>query len=84
MGAMESQMNKNMKAAKMKERMRAKFEQKTASTPTTPSPDANVKPQLSEEELIKIFSSGEKAEKTPRGAKPPVSQGQPKKKKGKK
>lgn len=85
MGAMESQMNKNMKAAKMKERMRAKFEQKTAtSTANAATPDANVKPQLSEEELIKIFSSGEKAEKTPRGAKPPVSQGQPKKKKGKK
>jgi hypothetical protein len=83
MGAMESQMNKNMKTAKMKERMRAKFEQKTAAATTTPTSD--VKPQLSEEELIKIFSSGEKAEKTPRGAKPPVSQGQSnKKKKGKK
>jgi hypothetical protein len=86
MGAMESQMNKNMKTAKMKERMRAKFEQKTATTAANAAtPDANVKPQLSEEELIKIFSSGEKAEKTPRGAKPPVSQGQSnKKKKGKK
>ena len=76
---MESQMNKNMKTAKMKERMRAKFEQKTAAATTTPTSD--VKPQLSEEELIKIFSSGEKAEKTPRGAKPPVSQGQSNKKK---
>jgi hypothetical protein len=84
MGAMESQMNKNMKTAKMKERMRAKFEQKTATTAANAAtPD--VKPQLSEEEIIKIFSTGEKAEKTPRGAKPPVSQGQSnKKKKGKK
>jgi len=82
MGAMESQMNKNMKTAKMKERMRAKFEQKNATT-NAATPD--VKPQLSEEEIIKIFSTGEKAEKTPRGAKPPVSQGQSnKKKKGKK
>jgi hypothetical protein len=82
MGAMESQMNKNMKTAKMKERMRAKFEQKNATT-SAPTPD--VKPQLSEEEIIKIFSTGEKAEKTPRGAKPPTSQGQSnKKKKGKK
>jgi hypothetical protein len=85
MGAMESQMNKNMKTAKMKERMRAKFEQKTATTNAATTPTSDVKPQLSEEELIKIFSSGEKAEKTPRGAKPPVSQGQSnKKKKGKK
>lgn len=85
MGAMESQMNKNMKAAKMKERMRAKFEQKTATTNAATTPTSDVKPQLSEEELIKIFSSGEKAEKTPRGAKPPLSQGQSgKKKKGKK
>jgi hypothetical protein len=85
MGAMESQMNKNMKTAKMKERMRAKFEQKTATTNAATTPTSNVKPQLSEEELIKIFTSGEKAEKTPRGAKPPVSQGQSnKKKKGKK
>lgn len=83
MGAMESQMNKNMKTAKMKERMRAKFEQKNANASATAS-DANVKPQLSEAEIIKIFSTGEKAEKTPRGAKPPLSQGQAKKKKGKK
>jgi hypothetical protein len=85
MSAMESQMNKNMKTAKMKERMRTKFEQKTATTAANAAtPDANVKPQLSEEEIIKIFSTGEKAEKTPRGAKPPTSQSQPKKKKGKK
>jgi hypothetical protein len=86
MGAMEAQMNKNMKMAQMKERMRAKSAQKTqpqqqsqatSSTPVTPA--------LSEEELIKIFSTGEKAQKTPRGAKPPpIQDPSSKKKKGKK
>jgi hypothetical protein len=88
MGAMEAQMNKTMKMAKMKERMKAKSEQKAqTSVPSTPA-TSSTKP-LSEEELIKIFSSGEKAERTPRGAKPPVQttgdhQTSSKKKKGKK
>uniref|UniRef100_A0A6C0I6K0 Uncharacterized protein n=1 Tax=viral metagenome TaxID=1070528 RepID=A0A6C0I6K0_9ZZZZ len=68
MGAMEAQMNKNMKMAKMKERMRAKVEAK--EQPKTPSAPASDKPALSEEEIIKIFSTGEKVERTPRGAKP--------------
>jgi len=68
MGAMEAQMNKNMKMAQMKERMRAKSAQK--AQPQQPT-QANATPALSEEELIKIFSTGEKAQKTPRGAKPP-------------
>jgi membrane protease subunit (stomatin/prohibitin family) len=87
MGAMEAQMNKNMKMAQMKERMRAKSEQKAQAAPAqaTHTPSAN--PALSEEELIKIFISGEKGQKTPRGAKPPQAQAQDsssKKKKGKK
>jgi hypothetical protein len=71
MGAMEAQMNKNMKMAKMKERMKAKSEQKSqpAAASNTSAPQSKA---LSEEELIKIFSSGEKAQKTPRGAKPPL------------
>jgi hypothetical protein len=91
MAAMESQMNKNMKAAKMRERMRAKVEQKQSPQTTASSATAtasatatssatSLKPAMTEEELIKIFSTGEKAEKTPRGAKPPPA----KKKKGKK
>jgi len=70
MGAMEAQMNKTMKMAKMKERMRAKVEQKAQKS--VPQVTSSVKP-LSEAELIKIFSSGEKAERTPRGAKPPAT-----------
>ena len=67
MGAMEAQMNKNMKMAKMKERMRAKSDAKEA---TSAHPVEPVKPALSEEELIKIFSTGEKVERSPRGSRP--------------
>ena len=86
MGAMEAQMNKNMKMAKMKERMRAKV-----ATPKTTTPAVPDKPVLSEEEIIKIFSTGEKVERTPRGAKPttniivpPSTNSDKKKKKSKK
>ncbi len=84
-GAMETQMNKRMKMAQMKERMRAKAEAnakgKTAAAATATTP---VMPTVSEEEILKIFSTGEKVERTPRGAKPIVAVGDKKKKKGKK
>ena len=93
--AMGSELNKKMKTAQMKERMRAKaeagqkakMEQQNASTaPPACAPNQRA---ISEEELIKIFSAEEKAERTPRGAKPSQPQVQPssegkKKKKGKK
>jgi hypothetical protein len=73
MGAMEAQLNKNMKTAKMRERMKARAQaqasQSSLGTAQT-SAETPVKPALSEEELIKIFSTGEKVERTPRGAKP--------------
>jgi hypothetical protein len=84
-GAMESQLNKNLKLAKTKEKIRAKAEMNRILKETqlkeqqnkiiTPTPNA-----LTEEQLIQIFNSGEKPEKTPR------DQSQPKnlKKKGKK
>lgn len=81
MGAMEAQMNRNMKTAKMKERMRANAEANAKMKEQAKSAFCNmsdVKPAISEEELLKIFSTGEKVEKTPRGAMPP-----PNKKKGK-
>jgi hypothetical protein len=84
MAAMEAQMNKNMKAAKMRERMRAKVEQKTQTAASASTASTATAPTLSEEELFKIFSTGEKVEKTPRGAKPPQQQQSNKKKKGKK
>jgi len=88
-GAMEAKLNKSMKLAKTKERIRAKAEanQKTKlaeqlATMTQPTEQHQV---LSEEEIIKIFSSGEPVERTPRTTK---TQGNStdakKKKKGKK
>ena len=71
MGAMEAQLNRNMKTAKMKERMRAKNETKTKEQPAPTNTNTNQNSGISDEELIKIFSTGEKVEKTPRGAKPP-------------
>ena len=75
MGAMESHLNKNMKAAKMRERMQAKAEANKSTKAQTKSTESTAnasKPTISEEDIIKIFSTGEKVEKTPRGAKPEV------------
>lgn len=92
MGAMESQLNRNMKAAQMKERIRAKAEvnrilrekmeqEKLAQQhANVSSSNVSCEQGMNDEELIYIFSTGEKVEKTPRGAKPT----QNKKKKGKK
>ena len=83
--AMESQLNKRMKTAQMKERMLAKAEANLkAKTQTAAATPVTQAPTISEEEILKIFSTGEKAERTPRGAKPTPSTGDKKKKKGKK
>lgn len=73
MGAMEAQLNKNMKNAKLKERLREKADKlkEQQQTAFCNMADCNLKPTVSEEEILKIFSTGEKVEKTPRGAKPP-------------
>lgn len=90
MGAMESQLNKNMKTAKMRERMQAKAEANKAQASAqakAQSTSANAFPTISEEDIIKIFSTGEKVEKTPRGSKPEstlVNESKPSSKKGKK
>lgn len=90
MGAMEAQLNKNMKMAKMKERIKTKAEANAKAKEQAASAFCNIcdstqtTPSVSEEELLKIFSTGEKAEKTPRGAKPPSQSGKKKGKKGKK
>jgi hypothetical protein len=72
MGAMEAQMKKSMKTAQMRERMKAK-----ATQAQNAQPNVEIEPEnpnaLSEEELIKIFSTGEKVERTPRGAKPVIN-----------
>ena len=71
MGAMEAQMNKNMKAAKMRERMQTKVQAQANKSKPADTTTATTSPTISEEEIIKIFSTGEKVEKTPRGAKQP-------------
>jgi hypothetical protein len=86
MSAMESQLNRNMNAAKMKERMRAKAEQKakerelnSVGSANNNNNSSNTSNGLTDEEIIKVFSTGEKVERTPRGAKPPAPQPQKKK-----
>jgi len=84
-GAMEAQLNKRMKMSQMKERMKAKSEAKAAANASASSaPSAPSGPTISEEEIIKIFSTGEKVDRTPRGAKPTQGTGDKKKKKGNK
>jgi len=84
MGAMQANLDQKMKLAKTKERILAKS-QANAKARAAAELLAQTKsaqpqqPQISEEELLKLFASEEKIEKTPRGSKP-----QPNKKKGKK
>ena len=68
MGAMESHLNQNLKMAKMKERMKTKADAKQKQN-VTASQNSAAPATISEEEIIKVFSSGEKVERTPRGAK---------------
>jgi hypothetical protein len=69
-GAMEAELNKKMRLAKMKERMHAKSEMNKAAKEAQGQQQTANKPVMSEEELIALFSKGEKAEKTPRNANP--------------
>jgi hypothetical protein len=81
----KAQLNSRMKMAKMKERMKAKSEAKAAATTANvSSATASPQPTISEEEILKIFSTGEKVDRSPRGAKPSQVTGDKKKKKGKK
>ena len=82
MGAMESNLNQRMKMAQMKERMQSKAEANAkAKSEQKMQEETQKQPALTEEDLLKLFSSAEKAERTPRGAKPEAGK---KKKKGKK
>jgi len=78
MAGMEAQLNRNMKNAKMKERMKSKVQaraaQQSAFCNMSDCNMSDTNSSISEEELLKIFSTGEKVEKTPRGAKPPSAQ----------
>jgi hypothetical protein len=85
MAAMEAQLNSKMKMAKTKERIIAKA-QAAAKLKTEEEAKHAIQvqqaPKYSEEELLKLFDSAEKVERTPRGSKP--SNDGKKKKKGKK
>ena len=83
--AMEAQMNRNLKMAQTKERMKANAaSSKLAKEREAAATNVNnaQMPTISEEEILKIFSTGEAVERTPRGTTPKKSNG--KKKKGKK
>ena len=66
-GAMEAQMERQMKAAQMRERMKSKVGAK--ATPQS-SPSQTTSSALTEEQLVQVFSTGEKVERTPKGEKP--------------
>jgi len=75
MNAMESQMQKNLKMAQMKERMKKKATAAQTPSPTQSKPTST--PGLTDEQLFTIFSKGDKVERTPRGAKPPSATSAP-------
>jgi hypothetical protein len=79
-GAMQSQMEQNLKLAKMKERMNSKAALKAANNELKQK-EALRQPTVSEEEILNIFSTGENVERTPRGAMPPIEKKKKKKKK---
>ena len=79
--AMESKLQKNLKMAQMKERMKTKMAQKKEQPVASNNLDEPVN-KLTDEHIISIFSTGEKVDKTPRGSKPKTSEKN--KKKGKK
>lgn len=73
MGAMEANLNQRMKMAQMKERMQAKASANAKARSEQTQSSSQQQPAISDEELLKLFSSSEKAERTPRGAKPGLS-----------
>jgi hypothetical protein len=86
--AMESQLNQRLKMAKTKERIRAKAEAnaiaKAAAQLQAQQAQLAQQSQISIEETLNFINSGDKPERTPRGAKPEQQQSSNKKKKGKK
>jgi hypothetical protein len=70
MNAMQSQLQRNMKMARMKERMKSKVSIPTQNVNVDSGINSSSQPTLSDEQLISVFSTGEKVEKTPVNAKP--------------
>jgi len=88
MNAMESNLNQRMKMAQTRERCKAKAEANAKAKAEQNNNMNNTfdhqQPSVSEEELLKLFSSTEKAERTPRNTKEQNNNPEKKKKKGKK
>ena len=73
--AMESQMQKNLKMAQMKERMKKKAESSQQPQQThQPFTHTSSAAPLTDEQLFSVFSKGEKSEKSMRGDKPVAPQ----------
>jgi hypothetical protein len=71
--AMEAQLNKNMKNAQLKEKIRAKAEANRLQKELAKQAQAKSQAKtaaLTDEQIISIFSTGEKVERTPRGTNP--------------
>jgi hypothetical protein len=66
MNAMESHLKRNLKTAKMKERMQTKVQAKKLEKEREQSAFCNMSDATNDEEIIKIFSTGETVERTPR------------------
>jgi hypothetical protein len=87
-GAMGAQMERKLKMAQQKERIRAKAEanalRRQMEQTQSVASEQKSQPTTTDEELMKLFSSGEKLEKTPRGTNSQKINNGNKKKKGKK
>jgi len=84
MNAMKSKLQQNMKMAEMKERMKSKIDAKAQAQSQSQQQSQNGAGALTDEQLLSVFSTGEKVERTPVGAKPQSSESKSnKKKKGK-
>ena len=79
-------MERNLQMAKTKERLRSNLEakKKIEEQQQTQVKSEEQKPAISEEEIIKIFSTGETVERTPRGSTPSNINQKKKKNKNKK
>jgi hypothetical protein len=82
--AMQSQLHRNMKMAQMKERMKNKVDSKTQTQFQSQSQPTTQENALTDEQLISVFSTGEKVERTPVGTKPTKNKNKNKKNKNKK
>jgi hypothetical protein len=65
-GAMQSQLNKNMKQAQMRERLLKKVQDKQAATAAAAAAAAAAVPSPANGQTTSVFKSGEKPAKTPR------------------